>query len=40
MIMEIHSIFTKKNKLKLDIKLNKPKIKKTLIGNNKLAIQA
>ena len=29
----------KKNKLKLDIKLNKPKIKKTLIGNNKLAIQ-
>ena len=29
----------KKNKLKLDIKLNKPKIKKTLIGNNKIAIQ-
>ena len=29
----------KKNKLQLDIKLNKPKIKKTLIGNNKLAIQ-
>ena len=29
----------KKNKLKLNIKLNKHKIKKTLIGNNKLAIQ-
>ncbi len=29
----------KKNKLQLNIKLNKPKIKKTLIGNNKLAIQ-
>ena len=29
----------KKNKLKLNIKLNKHRIKKTLIGNNKLAIQ-